>query len=101
MESTASGAIPATLDGSTGPLGRRYVSLTASPSTKALTKPFSLLQQIILANPISFIGYSFASWRFFDDRVRYEERMLVQFFGSKYLNYKQAVPTGLPYINGF
>lgn len=62
---------------------------------------WSLGTQILLQNPISFIGYAIVSWRFFKQRIQFEEITLINFFGPKYLIYKKEVPTGLPWIDGY
>lgn len=57
--------------------------------------------QLILANPVCFIGYAFVSWSFFKARIEEEEVTLVEFFGQEYLRYKDRVPCGLPFIHGY
>ena len=39
------------------------------------------------------------AWRFFANRIPYEEALLVQFFGGEYIRYQEATPTWLPYID--
>jgi protein-S-isoprenylcysteine O-methyltransferase len=39
------------------------------------------------------------AWRFFANRIPYEEALLVEFFGGEYVRYRQATPTWLPYID--
>jgi protein-S-isoprenylcysteine O-methyltransferase len=39
-----------------------------------------------------------ASWKFFSDRIQYEEATLVEFFGDQYRTYKAKTPTGIPMI---
>lgn len=56
--------------------------------------------QLLLANPICTIGYAVASWRFFDDRIRYEEATLREYFGENYVKYAARVGTGIPFIRG-
>jgi protein-S-isoprenylcysteine O-methyltransferase Ste14 len=38
------------------------------------------------------------SWRFFANRIPYEEKLLVDFFGGEYIQYRHATPTWLPFI---
>jgi len=57
--------------------------------------------QMVLLNPVCFIGYLIASWRFFNDRIIFEEITLLNFFGAEYHKYQQKVPTGLPFIRGY
>ncbi|KAL7648687.1 UNVERIFIED_CONTAM: hypothetical protein RMT77_000594 [Armadillidium vulgare] len=62
---------------------------------------WSVGTQIVLLNPICFIGYAITSWYFFYVRVYFEEMMLIRFFGQKYVDYKKKVGTGLPFISGY
>ncbi|XP_044727476.1 protein-S-isoprenylcysteine O-methyltransferase isoform X2 [Chrysoperla carnea] len=62
---------------------------------------WSIGTQIILLNPICIVAYAIASWKFFSERVLYEEIMLLNFFGEQYYEYQQKVPTGLPFIKGY
>lgn len=57
--------------------------------------------QILLLNPFCILAYIVASWKFFNERVLFEEIMLLNFFGEDYFEYQQKVPTGLPFINGY
>ncbi|XP_074654934.1 protein-S-isoprenylcysteine O-methyltransferase-like [Tubulanus polymorphus] len=62
---------------------------------------WSVGTQIILVNPICFIAYTAASWKFFQGRVVAEEITLLNFFGEQYLDYQKRVGTGLPFIKGY
>lgn len=62
---------------------------------------WSIGTQIILCNPICFVGYALASWKFFKHRVLEEEILLLNFFGEDYVNYQRKVCTGLPFIYGY
>ncbi|XP_055640314.1 protein-S-isoprenylcysteine O-methyltransferase isoform X2 [Toxorhynchites rutilus septentrionalis] len=62
---------------------------------------WSIGTQVVLANPVCFIIYTVASWKFFHDRIFMEEITLLNFFGDEYYKYQQRVPTGLPFIRGF
>ena len=62
---------------------------------------WSVGTQLLLCNPICLVGYTLASWRFFEDRIIDEEELLIQFFGDEYVEYKRRVPTGIPFIKGF
>lgn len=62
---------------------------------------WSIGTQVVLANPVCFVIYSIASWKFFHDRIFMEEITLLNFFGEEYYKYQQRVPTGLPFIRGF
>jgi len=62
---------------------------------------WSIGTQLLLCNPVCLIGYSIASWKFFKERIYYEERMLLEFFGQQYKNYKKTVSSGIIGISGF
>lgn len=57
--------------------------------------------QILLANPICIVGYTLASWKFFKDRITFEEYYLIKFFGKSYIEYQKKVPSGVPFVKGF
>ncbi|GMM38250.1 protein-S-isoprenylcysteine carboxyl O-methyltransferase [Saccharomycopsis crataegensis] len=54
--------------------------------------------QLVLGNPVCFVGFSVVLWRFFSDRIAYEEDYLIRFFGDKYLQYKKTKTTWIPLI---
>ncbi|KAJ1499454.1 hypothetical protein HMI55_004392, partial [Coelomomyces lativittatus] len=58
----------------------------------------SLGMQLILLNPVCFIGYLVILHSFFKDRIQIEESTLLQFFGSKYQLYKKSTYIGIPCI---
>jgi protein-S-isoprenylcysteine O-methyltransferase len=57
--------------------------------------------QVMLQNPVCLVCYAMASWKFFHDRIKEEEKTLVHFFGEQYRQYQRRVGTGLPFITGF
>lgn len=59
---------------------------------------WSVGTQIMLCNPISTIAFALVVWRFFAQRIPYEEYFLRQFFGSQYEEYARRVPAGVPFI---
>ncbi|KAL0223976.1 hypothetical protein P9112_003366 [Eukaryota sp. TZLM1-RC] len=59
---------------------------------------WSIGTQILLKNPLSCVAYAIVSWRFFADRIPYEEQFLVKFFGQDYISYRNRVPTRIPFI---
>lgn len=59
---------------------------------------WSVGTQIMLCNPISIIAFTTVVWRFFANRIPYEEYFLRQFFGSQYAEYAQRVPSGIPFV---
>ena len=61
---------------------------------------WSVGTQIMMANPVSAIGFAYFSYRFFKERIAYEESRLesTEFFGQEYTKYKKRVPTYIPFI---
>ncbi|XP_008221072.1 PREDICTED: protein-S-isoprenylcysteine O-methyltransferase A-like [Prunus mume] len=59
---------------------------------------WSVGTQIMLCNPISTIAFTLVVWRFFSQRIPYEEYFLRQFFGLQYEEYARQVPAGVPFI---
>jgi protein-S-isoprenylcysteine O-methyltransferase len=55
----------------------------------------------MLLNPVCLLVYAIASWKFFEDRITFEEMMLLNFFGKAYVDYQRRVGTGLPFIRGY
>ncbi|XP_066916071.1 protein-S-isoprenylcysteine O-methyltransferase-like [Clytia hemisphaerica] len=61
---------------------------------------WSVGTQILLFNPICLVGYTYASWTFFNERIFDEEAYLLDFFGEDYAVYMKNVATGIPFIYG-
>lgn len=59
---------------------------------------WSIGTQIMLCNPISAVAFAVVVWRFFSQRIPYEEYFLRQFFGSQYDDYALKVPSGVPFV---
>ncbi|CAK7337852.1 unnamed protein product [Dovyalis caffra] len=59
---------------------------------------WSVGTQIMLCNPISTIGFAIVVWRFFAQRIPYEEFFLRQFFGLEYKVYASQTPSGVPFV---
>eukprot|EP00298_Acanthocystis_sp_HF-20_P011762 c19561_g1_i1.p1 GENE.c19561_g1_i1~~c19561_g1_i1.p1 ORF type:complete len:168 (+),score=26.80 c19561_g1_i1:37-540(+) len=59
---------------------------------------WSISTQIMLANPISVVVFSIASWYFFYMRIPYEELQLIRFFGDEYIDYRKRTFTGVPFV---
>jgi len=57
--------------------------------------------QVLLVNPISGVGFTLVSWKFFLDRILYEEWTLYKFFGNDYLEYMKRTPIGIPFLQHF
>ncbi|CAD8075234.1 unnamed protein product [Paramecium sonneborni] len=62
---------------------------------------YSLGQQIIMINPISFIAYVPVLYKFFISRIYLEEHYLYQFFGYAYQEYSARTPVLIPFIEYF
>jgi protein-S-isoprenylcysteine O-methyltransferase len=54
--------------------------------------------QLVLGNPICFLGYTLVLWRFFSRRISGEEELLVAFFGDDYVRYRKRTSVGIPFI---
>lgn len=52
--------------------------------------------QVLLLNPICIVMFSLTSYKFFKDRIHYEEQLLVDFFGKDYENYREQVGIWMP-----
>ena len=61
---------------------------------------WSIGTQVVLCNPFCFVAYICAIKVFYKERIRIEEFHLIRFFGKRYIEYQQRVPTGLPFIKG-
>lgn len=59
---------------------------------------WSIGTQILLGNPICTLGFAYAGYLFFSDRIRFEEEKLVEFFGDEYVRYRARTPTLIPFI---
>ncbi|PAA68448.1 hypothetical protein BOX15_Mlig026624g1, partial [Macrostomum lignano] len=57
--------------------------------------------QLLLCNPVSIVGYTLASWRFFRERINEEERLLINFFNQAYLDYQRTTWSGVPFVRGY
>jgi len=57
--------------------------------------------QLMLVNILSTPMYAYVLWHFFNDRIRYEERLLIKFFGAEYINYRRTVSVLIPYVEGY
>ncbi|AQZ16712.1 STE14 (YDR410C) [Zygosaccharomyces parabailii] len=54
--------------------------------------------QMILLNPISLVLFATVLWKFFRQRIKFEESYLLQFFGREYYEYRESVPALIPFI---
>lgn len=54
--------------------------------------------QLVLGNPLSAGVSAYMAYRFFSDRIPFEEQALIKFFGKEYEEYRQRTPTWIPFI---
>ena len=73
-------------------------SLTRHPSYFGFYL-WSIGIEIMCCNPICFIGFTLILFYFFKNRILIEEKLLIQFFGEEYLEYKKKVGILIPFIN--
>ncbi|XP_010493452.1 PREDICTED: protein-S-isoprenylcysteine O-methyltransferase A-like [Camelina sativa] len=59
---------------------------------------WSVGTQVMLCNPISTVMFTVVVWRFFAQRIPYEEHFLKQFFGVEYVEYAGNVASGVPFV---
>lgn len=59
---------------------------------------FSVGTQLLLLNPVCTVLYALASWKFFANRIPYEEALLHAFFPADYAPYCQKTIIGIPFI---
>lgn len=55
--------------------------------------------QMIMLNPLSLLLFAAILWKFFHQRIKFEESYLLKFFGRDYYEYKESVPVLIPFIN--
>lgn len=60
---------------------------------------WSLGTQVLLANPVCLVLYAVLSWRFFRDRIPFEESALIKFYPREYLAYYARTYVGIPFIS--
>ncbi|KAF4553457.1 Protein-S-isoprenylcysteine O-methyltransferase-like protein [Elsinoe fawcettii] len=54
--------------------------------------------QLFVGNCFCTVAYAVVLWRFFDSRIKGEEKSLVEFFGEDYNQYKARTFTRIPFI---
>ncbi|GAM87348.1 hypothetical protein ANO11243_053710 [Dothideomycetidae sp. 11243] len=59
---------------------------------------WALGTQLLVGNKMCAMVYAGVLWRFFDSRIRGEERFLNEFFGEEYVEYKKRTGTMIPFI---
>ena len=62
---------------------------------------WSIGTQLLLCNPICIIVYALASWSFFNERIQYEEYLLVKFYQESYIKYIHNSYIGIPLIKSY
>ncbi|KAG0341977.1 hypothetical protein BG004_005797 [Podila humilis] len=59
---------------------------------------WALGSQLMMMNPVCFLGFAGALHHFFSERIQYEEQLLIRFFGQDYKDYQARTMTGIPMI---
>jgi len=54
--------------------------------------------QLVLGNVACLMAYAYVLWRFFNGRIRGEEKLLTGFFGDEYIRYRERTRVGIPFI---
>ncbi|KAI9702467.1 MAG: hypothetical protein M1836_000947 [Candelina mexicana] len=54
--------------------------------------------QVVMGNIVGFAAYTGVLWTFFSRRIHKEEKLLVNFFGDEYINYRKRTRVGIPFI---
>jgi protein-S-isoprenylcysteine O-methyltransferase len=54
--------------------------------------------QLVCGNWICLAGYAYVLWIFFYRRILGEEKLLVDFFGEEYVDYRKKTRVGIPFI---
>ncbi|KAI9225063.1 Isoprenylcysteine carboxyl methyltransferase family-domain-containing protein [Blastocladiella britannica] len=54
--------------------------------------------QLLLGNPLSLVSYALALGKFFRDRISFEERILIEFFGPTYEAYRARTAVRIPFV---
>lgn len=60
---------------------------------------WAVSSQLLLSNPVCLLLFAYWSWKYFDIRIKIEEKNLILFFGQEYLNYKRRTPVRIPFIS--
>ena len=56
--------------------------------------------QMLAGNPLCTLSFAIVTWRFFKERIEYEEGLLVQIFGNHYVEYYARTKySGVPFIS--
>jgi protein-S-isoprenylcysteine O-methyltransferase len=60
---------------------------------------WSVGTQVLLGNPICVVAYTAASWRFFADRIPFEEAALQNMYPKEYPGYCKRTMVGIPLLD--
>ena len=59
---------------------------------------WSIGTQLLLHNRLSTLLFAVAGWKFFAQRIPFEEKWLIKLFGDEYYDYVQRSYVGIPFI---
>ena len=60
---------------------------------------WSVGTQLLLCNPVCVFAYAYASYRFFRNRIPYEEQHLLRMFpNDEYAAYRRRTVIGIPFL---
>lgn len=54
--------------------------------------------QLVLGNVVCLLLYVVVLYRYYANRIPYEEKFLVEFFGEEYVDYRKKVGTKIPFV---
>eukprot|EP00871_Galdieria_phlegrea_P004940 jgi/Galph1/5447/GphlegSOOS_G4095.1 len=54
--------------------------------------------QITLNNPMATVVFAYITYKFFQQRIAFEENILIQIYGQPYINYRKQVWSGIPFL---
>lgn len=60
---------------------------------------WSIGLQLLCLNLVSAVIFTIVLWKFFNNRIQLEEKLLIDFFGKDYKQFKQKVSVGIPFIH--
>jgi protein-S-isoprenylcysteine O-methyltransferase len=61
---------------------------------------YAVSTQVVAGNPVCLVLFAGASWFFFNERIQYEEAVMLDdgFFGDEYVQYRKRTFIGIPFI---
>lgn len=54
--------------------------------------------QLAMGNVLCFLTYVVVLYRYYSNRIPYEESFLLKFFGDEYVDYRNKVGTKIPFV---